>query len=64
MTATLSVTGSELSEIAICGSAVVITVASICCMMMADATIMATTFGLVAGDMIGRGTCAGNGGPP
>jgi hypothetical protein len=48
-----------LSEIAICGNAVVITVASICCMMIADATIMATTFGFVAGDIVRGGTCAG-----
>ena len=47
----LSRTGSVFSETAICGSAVVITVESICCMMIAEATIMATTFGFVSGDM-------------
>ncbi len=51
VTATLSRTGSVLSDIAICGRAVVITVESICCMMIAEATIMATTFGLFSGDM-------------
>jgi hypothetical protein len=49
--ATLSRTGSVCSDIAICGNAVVITVESICCMMIADATIMATTFGFVWGDI-------------
>ena len=51
MTATLSFTGSVRSEIAICGSAVVITVESICCMMIAEPTIMATVFGFRSGDM-------------
>jgi hypothetical protein len=36
----------------------VITVASICCMMIADATIIATTFGFTSGDIVGWGTCA------
>src|ERR1700683_5150412 len=54
----LSRTGSAWSEIAVCGSAVVITVASICCMMIAEATIMATTLGLVSGDMGRWDTCA------
>ena len=49
MTATLSRIGSVCSEIAICGSAVVITVESICCMMIAEPTIMATTLGFVSG---------------
>jgi hypothetical protein len=47
VTATLSRTGSVCGDIAICGNAVVITVESICCMMIADATIMARTFGFV-----------------
>src|SRR5581483_11223443 len=38
-------TGSVPSEIAICGSAVVMAVESICCMMIAEATISARTLG-------------------
>ena len=57
MTATDSRTGSVCSEIAICGSAVVITVESSCCMITAEPTIMATIFVLVSGDIVdGRGT--------
>src|SRR6516225_6049320 len=36
---------------AICGNAVVMMVESICCMMIADATMTATSFGFVSGDM-------------
>ncbi len=62
MTATLNRSGSVCSEIAICGSAVVITVESICCMMIADPTIMATVLGFHSGD-IWRGQLAVCGGP-
>ena len=51
MIATLNRTGSACSEIAICGSAVVITVESICCMMIAEPTIMATVLGFHSGDI-------------
>ena len=63
MTATLSRTGSVCSEIAICGNAVVITVESICCMMIAEPTIMATTFGFLSGDIGRGGELGGCGGP-
>jgi hypothetical protein len=33
---------------------VVITVASICCMMIVDATIIATSFGFADGDIVRR----------
>jgi hypothetical protein len=45
VTATLSRTGSVCGDIAICGNAVVITVESIWCMMIA------VTFGFVWGDI-------------
>jgi hypothetical protein len=46
--AMLSRTGSVSSEIAICGSAVVMAVESICCMMIAEATISARILELVS----------------
>ncbi len=46
----VSRTGSVFREIAICGRAVVIAVASICCIMIAEATITARIFGLVSFD--------------
>ena len=51
VTATESRTGSVCSEIAICGSAVVITVESSCCMITAEPTIIATILGLASGDI-------------
>src|SRR5215472_12858049 len=51
VTATLRRTGSACSETAICGSAVVITVESICCMMIAEPTIIATILVLAWGVM-------------
>jgi hypothetical protein len=37
------------SDIAVCGKVVVITVEPICCMLIVDAMIMATTFSFVRG---------------